>query len=87
MGEKEGGLRKLREELEAENIGVRIPAEIRWLGGVKVRAHFQKYKCGTSSAVAAVLGEGPRHGQPPMPCREVPSGKRPPVPTRGGQVC
>ena len=30
---KEGGLPKLREELEAENSGVKIPAEIRWLSG------------------------------------------------------
>ena len=35
--ERDGGLRKLREELEAENSGVQIPAEIRWLGGAKVR--------------------------------------------------
>ena len=34
-GEKEGGLRKLREELEAENSGVRIPVEVRWLGEAK----------------------------------------------------
>ena len=33
--EKDGGLRKLHEELEA-NSRVQIPAEIRWLGGVKV---------------------------------------------------
>ena len=57
MGEKEGGLWKLREELEAENSGVSIPADIRWLGGAKVRARFQKYRCGSSSVVAAVLGE------------------------------
>ena len=31
--ERDGGLQKLREELEAENSGVQIPAEIRWLGG------------------------------------------------------
>ena len=55
--EKDGGLRKLREELEAENSGVQIPAEIRWLGGAKVRARFQKKREGTSSVVAAVLGE------------------------------
>ena len=50
-------LRKLREELEAENSGVQIPAEIRWLGGAKVRARFQEKKEGASSVVAAVLGE------------------------------
>ena len=55
--EKDGGLRKLREELEAENSGVQIPAEIRWLGGAKVRARFQEKKEGASSVVAAVLGE------------------------------
>ena len=37
---RDGGLRKIREELEAENSGVHIPAEIRWLGGAKVRARF-----------------------------------------------
>ena len=37
-----GGLRKLREELEAENTGVRIPAEVRWLSGAKARARFHR---------------------------------------------
>ena len=55
--EKDGGLRKLREELEAENSRAHIPAEIRWLGGAKVRARFQEKKDGSSSVVAAVLGE------------------------------
>ena len=55
--ERDGGLRKLREELEAENSGIQIPAEIRWLGGAKVRARFQEKKEGASSVVAAVLGE------------------------------
>ena len=54
---RDGGLRKLREELEAENSGVHIPAEIRWLGGAKVRARFQTDKDGSSSVVVAVLGE------------------------------
>ena len=44
--ERDGGLRKLREELEAENRGVLIPAGIRWLGGAKVRARFQEKKDG-----------------------------------------
>ena len=34
------GLVSLWEEPEADNSGVRIPAEIRWLGGAKVRARF-----------------------------------------------
>ena len=55
--ERDGGLRKLREELEAENSGVQIPAEIRWLGGAKVRARFQEKTVGASSVAAAVLGE------------------------------
>ena len=55
--EKGGGLRKLREELGAENSGVYIPAGIRWLGGVKVRARFQEKKDGSSSVLAAVLDE------------------------------
>lgn len=52
-----GNLRKLREELEAENAGVHIPADIRWLGRAKVRARFQETRSGSSSVVAAVLGE------------------------------
>ena len=56
-GARDGGLRKLRGELEAENSGVHIPAEIRWLGRAKVRARFQASKNGSSSVVAAVLGE------------------------------
>ena len=52
-----GSLRKLRDELEAENAGVHIPAGIRWLGGAKVRARFQETRSGSSSVVAAVLGE------------------------------
>ena len=38
---RDGDLRKLREELEAEKSGVCIPAEIRWLGGAMARARFQ----------------------------------------------
>ena len=52
-----GGLNKLREELEAENTGVRVPAEIRWLSGAKARARFHREECGSSSVVAAVLSE------------------------------
>ena len=54
---RDGGLLKPREELEAENNGMQIPAEIRWLGGAKVRARFQANKDSSSSVVAAVLGE------------------------------
>ena len=56
-GARDGRLWKPREELEAENCGMHIPAEIRWLGGAKVRARFQNEKDGSSSVVAAVLGE------------------------------
>ena len=52
-----GGLPKLWEELEAENIGLQIPAEVRWPGGAKVRARLQRERSGSSSVVAAVLGE------------------------------
>ena len=41
MRKKEGSPRKLQEEIKAENVGVRTPAEIRWLGGAKIRARFQ----------------------------------------------
>ena len=54
---RDGGLTKLWEELEAENTGGQIPAEIRWLGGAKVLARFQANKDGSSSVVAVVLGE------------------------------
>ena len=54
---RDGGLVKPREELGAESSGVHIPAEIRWLGGAKVRARFQEKKEGAFSVVAAVLGE------------------------------
>ena len=57
MGGEDEGLRRLRKELEAENSGVHIPAEIRWLGGSKVRARFQEVKDGPSLVMAAVLGE------------------------------
>ena len=39
---REGGLRKLGEELEAENAGMRVSAEITWLGKAKVRARLQE---------------------------------------------
>ena len=52
-----GDLLKRREELEVEKSGVHIPAEVRWLGGARVRARFQREKSGSSSVVAAVLGE------------------------------
>ena len=72
--ERDGGLRKLREKLEAENSGVSIPAEIRWLGGAKVWARFQEKKDGSSPVVAAVLGEATfgrlcRHGVSPFGAR------------------
>ena len=54
---RDGGLRKLRDELGVENSRMHIPAEIRWLGGVMVRARFQADRDGSSSVVATVLGE------------------------------
>ena len=54
---RDGGLRKLRNELGVENSRMHSSAEIRWLGGVKVRACFQVYRDGSSSLVAALLGE------------------------------
>ena len=50
-------MKKLREELEAENVGVRVPAEVRWLSGAKARARFHRDGEGSSSVVAAILGE------------------------------
>ena len=57
MGKTVGGLRLLREGLEAENSGVSIPTKIRWLSRAKAQARFQELKDGTSSVVAAVLGD------------------------------
>ena len=57
MGKTAGGLHLLREELEAENSGVCIPADIRWLCRAKAQARFQETRGGTSSVVAAVLGD------------------------------
>ena len=57
MGKTAGGLHLLREELEAENSGVSIPADIRWLSRAKVQARYQELKGGTSTVVAAVLGD------------------------------
>ena len=57
MGKTVGGLRLLREELEAENEGVKISADIRWLSRAKAQARFQETRGGTSSAVATVLGD------------------------------
>ena len=56
-GVRDGGLQKLQEELEVENSGVHITAEIRWLGETKVCVRFQANKDGSSSVIAAVLGE------------------------------
>ena len=57
MGKTVGGLRLLREELEAENSGMTIPAEIRWLSRAKAQARYQELRGGTSTVVAAVLGD------------------------------
>ena len=57
MGKTARGLPLLREELEAENDGVHIPADIRWLSWAKAQARFQETRGGTSSVVAAVLGD------------------------------
>ena len=54
---RDGGLVKLQEELEAENSGMDLPAEMRWLGGAKVRARFREKKEGTSSVVASRGGD------------------------------
>ena len=55
-GARNGSLRKLREDLAAENSVVHVPADVRWLGGAKVRARSQANKDGSSPVVAAVLG-------------------------------
>ena len=77
---RDGGLRKLREELEAENSGVQIPTKIRWVGGAKVRARFQEKKEGASSVVAAVLKEARGWQSPPPKRREEGTAKVPEEP-------
>ena len=57
MAKTAGGLRLLREELEAENSGVSTPANIRRLSRAKAQARNQELRGGTSSVVAAVLGD------------------------------
>ena len=51
-----GGLKELREELEAENKGVLVPSQIRWLLSVEVRASYRECWTCDSSVVAPVLG-------------------------------
>ena len=65
--DNDGSLRKLREELEAENSGVNIPAEIKWLGGAKVRARFQEKKDGPLFGGSRSAWRG--DFQPPLPSR------------------
>ena len=50
-----GGLKELREELEAENKGVQVPSQIRWLRSVEVRASYPGCQTCDSSVVAPVL--------------------------------
>ena len=58
LGRGSGGTEMLREELEAENVGIRFPSPIRWLSGalsVKARHHEGTIKA--SSVVLAVADE------------------------------
>ena len=50
-------MKKLREKLEAENAGVRVLAEARWLSGAKARARSHRDGEGSSTVVATILGE------------------------------
>ena len=51
-----GGLKDLREQLEAENKGVQVPSQIRWLRSVEVRASYRECRTRDLSVVAPVLG-------------------------------
>ena len=52
------GTEALREELEAENEGIRIPSAIRWLSGAaSVKARYEERTITASSVVLAVAGE------------------------------
>ena len=52
------GTEALREELEAENEGIRIPSAIRWLSGAaSVKAQYEERTITASSVVLAVAGE------------------------------
>ena len=52
------GLKGLFEELEAENEGVKIPSDLRWLDQASdVRTLFQEMTIPASSVTFAILGE------------------------------
>ena len=54
------GTEALREELEVENEGVRIPSAARWLSGAaSVKARYEERTITASSVVLAVAGEAP----------------------------
>lgn len=55
MGKGTRGLKGLREELEAENEGIRIPSDIRWLGRIDdVQARFLGGRIVASSVTFAI---------------------------------
>ena len=55
-----GGTEKLREELEAENVGIRIPSPTRYLSGApSVKARHYEGTIKASSVVLAVTDEDP----------------------------
>ena len=51
-----GGPQELREELEAENEGVQITSQIRWLRSAEVRASYRERQTRDSPLVVPVLG-------------------------------
>ena len=58
LGRGSSGTEMLREEIEAENEGIRIPPTIRWLSGApSFKARYQKGTIRASSVVLAVADE------------------------------
>ena len=58
LGRGSGGTEMLRQELEAENVGIRIPSPIRWLSGApSVKARHPEGTIKALSVVRAVADQ------------------------------
>lgn len=57
MARGSGGLQKLREDLEVENEGVRVPAAARWLCEAATRTRYNECRPTRSSMMLAVAGK------------------------------
>jgi len=58
VGKGTHGLEKLREEMEAENDGLRFPMQVRWLGRLEdIKKRWKEGKIASSSVTFAVRGD------------------------------